>query len=280
MRLYRYWARATEEIEGKQARKIHRFAGSNRSQADALARAQAKAKDAVATVLASQPFERYEYSDRPLREEIVRESRDGGKTWAITRNAYGSLVLNTASVFFADIDDRKPERTGLTTRILGWVLRRRTEKPPRSIEVADHCTEVLNRRDMAGRLYRTAAGHRLVVTTQSFEPESRESLALLKELGSDELYVALCQKQECFRARLTPKAWRCGADPPPSRYPWRDEAEESEYREWERDYHEVSNAHTTCRLVSEVGRYRVDRSIAPLVQLHDEWACKDGLPLA
>ena len=52
------------------------------------------------------------------------------------------------------------------------------------------------------RIYRTRAGFRLLVTSGTFDPSAAETLALLKEFGSDPLYIRLCKAQECFRARL------------------------------------------------------------------------------
>src|SRR5436305_10953114 len=48
----------------------------------------------------------YAYGDRPLREEILREIQgsDGEIEALVTRNSYGSMVLNTAHTLFADVD--------------------------------------------------------------------------------------------------------------------------------------------------------------------------------
>ena len=48
-------------------------------------------------------LDRYLYSDRMLSEEIIREYPDssGNIAYAITRNSYGALVLNTSKVLFA-----------------------------------------------------------------------------------------------------------------------------------------------------------------------------------
>ena len=64
---------------------------------------------------------------------------------------------------------------------------------------------------MGLRLYRTANGYRCLVTHRTYDPASQECRELLEALGSDPLYIRLCRGQHCFRARLTPKPWRCGA---------------------------------------------------------------------
>jgi hypothetical protein len=99
-------------------------------------------------------------------------------------------------------------------------------------------------------------------------------------MGSDPLYKRLCRVQECFRARLTPKFWRCGAPRPPSRFPWTSAAEESAMRAWEAEYHDCSQSYAVCELIDAIGNDRVHREAAAIVRLHDEMTCSEGLPLA
>jgi hypothetical protein len=56
-----------------------------------------------------------------------------------------------------------------------------------------------------------------------FDPTSAITLAALRELGSDPKYVQLAKAQECFRARLTPKPWRCGVRQSSRVYPREDQ---------------------------------------------------------
>ena len=87
--------------------------------------------------------------------------------------------------------------------------------------VAKHSPKSVGRIPVMGcRVYRTAGGFRLLVTSDTFDPMSTETIELLKAFGSDPLYIRLCKAQECFRRRLSAKFWRCGADRPPSRFPW------------------------------------------------------------
>ena len=50
------------------------------------------------------------------------------------------------------------------------------------------------------------------------------------------LYRRLCRTQKWFRARLTPKPWRCGFENPPCRWPWPDGRAEARYKDWETRY--------------------------------------------
>lgn len=50
------------------------------------------------------PKHGYGYPDRPFREPVLREIKNAAGEFAavVTRNSYGSLVLNTARVMFVD----------------------------------------------------------------------------------------------------------------------------------------------------------------------------------
>ena len=123
------------------------------------------------------------------------------------------------------------------------------------------------------RLYETAAGLRLLFTDRLYNPTSEEVAALLDVLGSDKLYRRLTVKQECFRARLTPKPWRCGCFRPPSRYPWETEQEEQTYRQWEADYNNKIGGYGICRLITTIGDSPEDTHIASIIELHDQYTC-------
>ena len=67
-----------------------------------------------------------------------------------------------------------------------------------------------NNPDWGWRIYRTRAGLRLLATHALFDPEAAASDGVFDALGADPLYRQLCKTQKCYRARLTPKPWRCG----------------------------------------------------------------------
>jgi len=289
MKFYKHWAKASEEINADATSwKIQRYGWSNLSAESALAKARELAQQTVAAVRSGQPLGKYLYSDRPVREQIVQELGDGQTTSAvITRNAYGSLVLNTADAFFADIDDSyratlpQPLKVlfGFIDRFLGRTSLSEiesTETPP--AELVQRVVE--GSPGMGARLYRTAAGYRCLITSHTFDPCSEETSRLLAEFGSDPLYHKLCQVQESFRARLTPKFWRCDAYRPPARFPWDGPIQEQEMLSWERDYNERARHYSTCRLIGTFGSDEVHPQIEPLIKLHDGITCREGLPLA
>jgi hypothetical protein len=92
---------------------------------------------------------------------------------------------------------------------------------------------------------------------------------MLRAFESDPLYVRLCQAQACFRARLTPKPWRCGMNTPPSRYPWENYDAEFRYREWEQRYERASAQYSVCKLVKQLGPQEIHPDVAPILALHD-----------
>lgn len=228
-----------------------------------------------------------DYSDRPMREQVLRELRDaqGNLAAAVTRNTYGCSVLNAAKVMFLDIDCGEAPRAGGG----GWL--RWFRKPAKPAElVPDVPLEEFRRRladwmsENAGwsmRVYRTRAGVRLLVTHELFDPVAAARHPVFQTLGVDPLYQKLCLAQSCFRARLTPKPWRCNIGKPPGRWPWPDATAESKFNSWHERYHQASQAYATCKLIETVGNGLVHPEVQTILRLHDELTrAESGLPLA
>jgi hypothetical protein len=219
----------------------------------------------------------YDYHEHPLREEIVDTLRRDDETVAvITRNRYGALVLNAASVFFADVDCPEHGPDGVLDAIVSAFSKaRRQARQQAAASVTEQKIRDWSRHhpDRSLRLYRTFAGFRIMMTDRLYDPISQEVTALLRELDSDPLYRKLTEKQACFRARLTPKPWRCGWRSPPNRYPWNDANAEKVYRKWERSYHEKSQPYQVCELVEAIGPPAGDEPIGAVIDLHDRYAC-------
>ncbi len=110
MKIYRYWAKAAAG-ERSQGTHAECFGCSNDSVEAALADAQSRASKLAEAIGRADPNKRYLYSDRPVREEILQEfEHDGRPTAAITRNGYGSLVLNTSNVFLPTLTTKMKRR--------------------------------------------------------------------------------------------------------------------------------------------------------------------------
>ncbi len=223
------------------------------------------------------PAGKYEYADRPLREEIVNAVRQGDKDIAVvTRNRYGALVLNAASVLFVDVDYPRIRAQGLWDAVaLLFSPSRRKQRQAAARELTLNSVRDWSQRNgrHAFRVYRTCAGLRLLFVDSLYEPKAEETRRILVELDSDPLYRTLTLKQECFRARLTPKPWRCGSPRPPNQYPWQDPRAEERYRAWQCRYEQAAAAYRACELVETCGTAGNNEEITAVLALHDELAC-------
>jgi hypothetical protein len=245
-----------------------------------LAHAEGQADERLSRILdwlqrgASPPRQRYGYPDRPLREEVLREFRraDGALRAAVTRNSYGCLVLNTADLMFVDVDAPEARESTYLAGLFGFVRPDRRRRPE---EFVDRVMAAIQRwlaasADWGWRVYRTRAGLRLMATHQPVGPEDAGCAAAFDAFQADPLYRKLCTTQKCFRARLTPKPWRCGMDKPRGRWPWANPRTEAEFREWETRYVAVAKEYATCSLAGQFGNAAVDPALRDLVDFHDE----------
>jgi hypothetical protein len=281
MKIPKYWATCSQpksvEARSGQGFLFTPWAWSDESVADAQQKANARAGDLAARVAAGEEPNRYGYADRPMREEIVKgvANAEGREVGIVTRNAYGALVLNAANAMFIDIDfpeDTSQPVMSRLQRLLGG-----TPPKPNPEELAlQHIAAWQSQfRDLTLRVYRTFAGLRCLVTNEVFDPGKPDATAILKDLGSDPLYVRLCRAQECFRARLTPKPWRCNTGRPPARYPFGSVATEARYRRWEQSYEMDSRPFAVCRFVRQLGSADAHPDVKPILALHDQMACSE-----
>jgi hypothetical protein len=186
----------------------------------------------------------------------------------VTRNHYGSLILNARHALFIDVDvDTKSsaERSG----------------QPWSQTFDDLCTVLGSERDEGFRIYRTAAGFRVLATAHEFVPGSKLSIRLMDSVGADTHFVDLCARQNSFRARLTPKPWRCGTTRPPFVYPRLSLEHERCFATWLSRYEHCCRDRATCQFLAHVGATRIHDCIAPIIEVHDQQTkAQTNLPLA
>jgi hypothetical protein len=253
MNFPKYWARG-------QSGSFSVWRWSDVSIEEAKVSAQAAAEKLAAKFEADQlPDERYGYGNRPLREPVLREMRDA----AITRNSYGCQVLNSAVALFVDVD--LPEKKqGLFSSLFGKKADDPTKAPLTKAAAWAKAHPGWN-----WRIYRTKGGVRLLATQALFDPADPVCEQVFAAMGADPLYRKLCQTQKCFRARLTPKPWRCGIGHPPARWPFADAGEEQAFGNWEKKYHAACQAKATCRLLDR-GSGSIHEQLRETVQLHDE----------
>jgi hypothetical protein len=245
-----------------------------------LAEAQTAANEAAKHLVArfrsgSYPTKHGYYPDRPFREEILQEMKDAkGVSAVVTRNSYGCQVLNTARVMFVDIDLPEPpkKRAGLFQMLFGKPTPPPSPDPgPENEALARVESWTRNNYQWGWRVYRTRAGLRLLATHATIEADAKTAEDIFQALGADPLYRKLCKAQKCYRARLTPKPWRCefsGGKPP--RWPFQNVRAEKRFAQWQEKYQAAATEWATCKLIRQIGNEMVHPDVQPIVKLHDE----------
>ena len=258
---------------------------SSQSIAEAQSLADQAARQVAELFRAGEPLPRHGgyYPNRPFREQVLQEIRSaaGELSAVVTRNSYGCRVLNTARVMFVDIDLPQPKPAGgLIKRLFG---------KPNLAPPGDAQNEAMtrienwtrNHPEWGWRVYRTRAGLRLLATQDLVEADSDAARAVFASLGADPLYRVLCKTQKCYRARLTPKPWRCGIHSKPERWPWLDGKREKLFHKWEAQYQSFSFNWATCALLRQIGNPTVHPEVQPILTLHDQTTrVESKLPLA
>ena len=134
--------------------------------------------------------------------------------------------------------------------------------------------------ELGVRVYRTAAGLRVVVTGAGVAPASEEARGILSALQSDPLYVELCATHGSYRARLTPKPFRIGRAALPVSWPCDDDVAERSWLRWVDAYDAEREEFAVCRLVSASGPVPGPDE-QRLVEVHDAaTGVGERLPLA
>lgn len=255
MQLYKYWATEKQKILIDTAeQQITTYGGSNLSVEDARIKAREKAEKVKRKIKGEKHlFDEYESE---IREEILQVIDEHA---AITRNRYGAQVLNAEHLLILDIDQPKLS--------LGGLFRKKDsgQDKLRIFEMVRKLASSSKYQDYGFRMYETFQGARLIVLGKEFDARDRESDQIMREFHCDRLYMTLCQKQGCFRARLTPKPYRMNMRRYKVQFPR--ESEDPEFQEWLAEYERTSRNFNTCRFVEHMG---VRYSMNEVVQLHDE----------
>jgi len=247
--------------------------------------AEERLQPLLARLSRGEPFpNKYGYGEvRPLREEILQRIPDKGSdapAAIITRNSYGAQILNTASLLFLDIDFA-PRPTSLVQRLLRLFGAGGGEEKTEETFLADLYARLRLQSRTTFRVYRTAAGFRVIAVDRAFDPAGQETQALMAATGTDPAYARLCRAQRSFRARLTPKPWRCGSSTPPGRHPRQSERQQNYFDSWLAQYTRIAGNYATGRYLATVGNGQSTEMAGQLIELHDRLSrCQEPLPLA
>lgn len=242
----------------------------------------------------------------PIREEVLERR---GNT-VLTRNSYGARCLNTEEVAIADIDLAQPTRppgfpllsltavvlvlllslgmTGnsqllalglaaavairLVPKFVQWARARQAGPGP------DPRAQMLERIEAFAaahfgwglRVYETPKGFRLILTHACYPPGHGDVQQLFSALQVDPLYAMLCQKQQCFRARVSAKPWRMGMGGLGGtlrRWPLED-AQLAQRQQWSREYDSKAQGFAACRLLKQIGPEAM--AVQDFVLWHDQ----------
>lgn len=260
MRIPKHWAREVDSrlIGGKWYRLIA-WGHSDVSKDDAVGKASLRLHQIIARLSSGLRGDFYDYHADPIREELIDVlGSELAPEAIVTRNGYGSRVLNTARVMFVDIDF--PSSRSFLHR---W--RGREAKVNKAIGIVEQFVSA--NRSSGFRVYETAAGLRLLATDRLYDPSSPETARTLTELGADPLYQKLCNRQSCFRARLSPKPWRIGLRRSPVRFP--EAHTRDEQQRWCDEYERRAREFRVCRYLRTIGRESRVPAIDQIVRLHD-----------
>jgi hypothetical protein len=281
MHIPKAWAKATGEALAQDKQKFSLAVwGWGDDPANAREEASRRLERLIGRIRRGEPFPAgYEYAMRPPREEILETfpgTPDAEPAAIVTRNRYGARVLNTARLLFLDVDVPQPGFMQRMRRIFS------PSSPGPEQAVLAKLRDVLRRSGRATfRVYRTAAGLRAIAIDREFDPAGRDAQDLMKSTGTDASFVRLCLAQKSFRARLTPKPWRCGCPQPPGQHPRTDEALRKEFAAWLGRYESACAKYATCRYLETIGSGSPTNTAGKLVALHDKHTrCNERLALA
>jgi len=304
MKIYDHWAKADGRARTPDGSiwSLVKWGGSDVSVDDAKAEAEknlSNLQDRVTRDDLRNVF--YYVSAAPVLEPVIERFGDHNAPYAaITRNRYGALVLNAANVFFADVDldigftvpqeteynSGHPEKAGFFQRLFGGKHKSDDSDTDRQnlLDQYEKKKAVEQKKalgvfaefhaqfpSLSFRVYETAAGYRVMVTSQTVDVLSEDSEKYLSALASDKLYRQLCKQQQCYRARLSPKPWRLPGIISTVFYPDGQHELSSKLTGWLKQYDEASKAFSVCKLAESYGDGTIADEVANVLEIHDQY---------
>lgn len=261
MRIFRYWVRDfRKETKLSQTVEGWVFGGSNVSEQDAVADLNERWKGVCRRVFEGISRESSTY-EADIREEIVQAVDEHT---VITRNRYGAEILNCSSPVIVDIDDVAPS---FWKRLFGGGGNSEEDRINRIVARVRELVEKQKHGIRGARLYRTPAGVRAILACAETDPNSGYVETVMNVLDADPLYYHLCRKQNCYRARLTPKPRRINMKSLNQSWPV-DEAKIRERENWVAGYRSVAAGYAACSFIEAIGETQSSSTI----DLHDRWS--------
>lgn len=311
MKIFKYWVKETLDVQlEKKKIKKDFFFGSNISLQDAKDKFNVEKNKLVEAFInftkqkrdkRIDVFREYESN---IVEPLIKEINIPDITAYITRNHYGSEVLCVDKVMFLDIDyanvwywdDPFPRHKGWSKFLSHFFIKTKTykqtqieidkfKKRVKEIELNYKTNEETEAKilyvlesllknkytDLNFKVYRTRMGLRLIETTRLWEPKSQEVWTLMKDFMCDNVYMLFCLRQNCFRARLTPKPWRVKMTALNMKYPFDTKDDEAAYDRWVDEYQQKKNLKNVSDVFCQLGTGVINPSLQEIIDVHDNY---------
>jgi len=268
MRIFKYWVPYSQKLKidsntsmlsfnGNTVKSSEHvfttYGGSNFSESDAKEDAKRKL-ERVQKIMGGEISPNDEDYEADILEEILHQVDSDN---IVTRNRYGAEVLNCKKIMFIDVDN--------CSRGLFDIFRGLTNKESTLKRIVKKCKKT-HFSHLGFRVYETFKGFRIMVVHKDFDPKSDESKKIMKSFNADYLYRRLCIKQNCYRARLTPKPFRINQKGIRVIFPKKDIIQEERMAKWINEYNSKSANYASCKLVFKYGRSTTNR----VIDYHDK----------
>lgn len=253
MKYFKFWVKESFNIRVDQVQQsISILSGSNISKEDASAKAANQSKQIESRIASGKIKETYEASIKEHVAEVIDEQN------IVTVCRYGAKVLNSTQYTFFDLDDYPHDL---------WDIFKPVRKLPKKERIVYKFLEKIKKHPELGsdfRIYETTKGIR-VIGKKYLNPADRGYQSLMRKVAVDWLYMQLSKKQNCFRARLTPKPYRMQAKTIKVRSPL--DCETPEYIAWEKSYQSASQRYAVVKHLKSIGS---DFANEPVIKMHDQ----------
>lgn len=255
MKYHKYWAQCLKEvvIDGK-AENVRVLAGSDISKEDALNKVDDYTRLIQNRIDQKAGVEDYEVE---IKEHVVEVLDDKN---IVTVNRYGALVWNTTQYTILDLDQFVAKKSFFD-------FFRKKEKVDKKQLILNNFKSQINLlkpfcKDF--RVYETCKGLR-IIGKNYFDPAHKDFNSIMSAFQVDWLYAILSKKQNCYRARLTPKPYRIPTNTIKIKSPL--DCETEEYKNWSLQYAEKSERLSSVKFLEMIGE---DFSRDFVIQYHDK----------
>jgi len=258
MKYYKFWVKESVNIQvGETTERLTMLAGSNQSVEDARRELANQSRFVEQKINGEASADDYQVAIKEYVEQVIDEAN------IITICRYGAKILNTCQYTVLDLDDypidffdmfRALRKLPKKERIVAKFLQRLAKHPELGTDF---------------RIYETTKGVR-VIGKKYIEPTGKGYAALMRSLRVDWLYIVLSQKQQCYRARVTPKPYRMKIKTIKVTSPL--DCETQTYQDWAQDYAVAAQRYSVVKLIQSLG---ADFAREPLIRLHDT-LCNEG----